>query len=563
MRNRIKKQFVFVIIFAVAIGLVAYPQIIPNKGFLSSVKGNLEKLKINLGLDLQGGIHLEYQADVSQIDKSQIDNALEGVQDVIERRVNAFGVSEPLVQIARSGNNYRLVVELAGVKDIDQAKALIKETPYLDFREQVSEEVQEIPQDQLDKQNDTAKATAQSVLEKAKSGQDFSELAKKFSDDPGSKEQGGDLGFAAKGMFVPEFDEVLFNENFLPGEIWPELVETQFGWHIIKKVEERGEGDQKEVRAQHILIAKATQPAPALDFKQTGLSGKHLDGSQVVFDPQTSQPQISLRFNAEGKELFSQITKRNIGKPLAIYLDGAIISAPTVQAEITDGEAVITGSFSLEEAKTLSRRLNEGALPIPIELVSQQSVEASLGNQSLMQSLKAGLIGLLLVIIFMIAYYRFFGLVASIALLIYSGLMVTIFKLSFFSPWQITLTLSGIAGFILSVGMAVDANVLIFERTKEEIQKGRDVKGAVEEGFRRAWPSIRDGNYSTLITSIILITFGTGFVKGFAVTLTVGILVSMFTAIVLVKIILRFLAGDWMDKREWLLMKIKRQKIQP
>jgi protein-export membrane protein SecD len=240
-----------------------------------------------------------------------------------------------------------------------------------------------------------------------------------------------------------------------------------------------------------------------------------------------------------------------------------VISAPTVQSEITNGEAVITGSGDIEEAKNLVKRLNEGALPVPITLISQQSVEASLGQTSLAKSLKAGAIGLAVVLIFMIVYYRYLGLVASVALLIYTALMVTIFKLSTLTPWAITFTLSGIAGFVLSIGMAVDANILIFERTKEEIRNGRDLLSAIDEGFRRAWPSIRDGNYSTILTSMILIWVGTGFVKGFAIILVIGVLVSMFTAIVLVKTILKFTLGPWAEDKKWLVLRIKDKKNNP
>jgi preprotein translocase subunit SecD len=234
-------------------------------------------------------------------------------------------------------------------------------------------------------------------------------------------------------------------------------------------------------------------------------------------------------------------------------LDGEIISAPTVQAEITNGEAVITGNFTIDEAKNLVKRLNEGALPVPISLISQQSVEASLGEISLQKSLKAGLIGFILVIIFMLIYYRFLGLVAALALIIYSGIMVSIFKLSGLSPWQITLTLPGIAGFVLSIGMAVDANILIFERTKEEIKRGRNIANALDEGFKRAWTSIRDGNVSSVITALILIEMGTGFVKGFALTLIIGVLVSMFTAVVISRTLLKFFLGDWIENKLWLV----------
>ena len=269
---------------------------------------------------------------------------------------------------------------------------------------------------------------------------------------------------------------------------------------------------------------------------------------------QTGKPEVGIEFDSEGAKIFAQLTKENIGKQIAIFLDGQVISAPTVQSEISDGKAVITGDFTLEECKKLAQRLNEGALPLPITLIGQQSVEASLGKVSLEKSLKAGAIGIVVVMIFMIFYYRFLGLVASAALVLYTSIMVALFKMSTGTPWSITLTLAGIAGFILSVGMAVDANILIFERTKEEIRKGRSLKGAIDEGFHRAWPSIRDSNISSIITSLILIWFGTGFVKGFAVTLLLGVLVSMFTAIILVRTILTAVVGDWAEERKsWII----------
>jgi protein-export membrane protein SecD len=239
---------------------------------------------------------------------------------------------------------------------------------------------------------------------------------------------------------------------------------------------------------------------------------------------------------------------------VSIFIDEEMVTSPTVNSEIPNGKAQITGSYTTQEANELVKRLNEGSLPVPIgDPINQQSVEASLGQISLQKSLKAGIIGMVLVMIFMILFYRFLGLVASFSLLIYSGIMITIFKLSGFSPWQITLTLPGIAGFVLSIGMAVDANILIFERTKEEIKRGRDVLSAIEEGFRRAWTSIRDGNMSSIITAFILIEMGTGFVKGFAVTLIIGVVVSMFTAVVITRTILRFVMGKWLENKLWLI----------
>jgi protein-export membrane protein SecD len=540
-----------VVVLAVVAGFIAYPQAASKVPRLFDL---LNKPKINLGLDLQGGIHLEYKADTSQVDSSQVADAMQAVQDVIERRVNAFGVAEPVVYTTKSGGEQRLVVELAGVKDINEAKKMISETPFLEFKEESQTTPEQIPQDVLDKANAEAKNKAEGILKKALAGEDFATLAKDNSQDPGSKDNGGVYDFQKKGSFVPEYEAAIFDPNLKDGEVYPKLVESQFGWHIIKKVEIKGEGDSQEFKSAHILIMKTSQPQPQMTWAETGLTGKNLKNASVQFKSQgLSEPEVSLKFDDEGTKLFAEITKKNIGKRVAIYLDGEIITAPTVQSEILNGEAVVTGSYTVEEAKTLVKRLNEGALPVPISLVGQQSVEATLGQVSLEKSLKAGMIGLILVIIFMLVYYRFLGLIASFSLLIYSALMISIFKLSGFTPWQITLTLPGIAGFVLSIGMAVDANILIFERTKEEVRKGRNILSAIEEGFKRAWTSILDGNMSSIITALILVEMGTGFVKGFAVTLIIGVLASMFTAVVITRTILRYILGPWIEDKMWLI----------
>lgn len=554
LRNKIKTKFFSILLLAIFTVFLSYPKIISK---FPPAFNFFDKFKIKLGLDLQGGIRLEYKADVNQIEKGKIGEAMEAVQDVIERRVNAFGVSEPLIYTTKSGSDNILVVELAGVKDIEEAKSQIKGTPILEFKEESEEKEEDIkiPEEVLTQLNQKKKEKAEEVLKKVLEGEDFAQLAKENSDDPGSKEKGGEYDFVKKGSFVPEYEDVIFNKNLVNGSIYPSLVESSFGWHIIKKIETRGEGDNQEFKSAHILFSKQSQPQPQKKFISTGLTGKNLKNAKVELQNQgLAEPQVGLKFDDEGAKLFAEITKRNLDKQVAIYLDGEIISAPKVQAEITNGEAVITGNFSIQEAKDLVKSLNEGALPVPINLISQNSVEASLGEVSLRESLKAGAMGLGLVLICMIFYYRYLGLVASFSLLIYTALMVSIFKLSVFTPWGVTFTLSGIAGFILSIGMAVDANILVFERTKEELKQGRGILGAVKQGFERAWPSIRDGNFSTIITSFILVWVGTGFVKGFAIILIIGVVVSMFTAIVITKTILNFTLRDWAEKRIWLIV---------
>jgi protein-export membrane protein SecD len=416
------------------------------------------KRPFKLGLDLQGGTHLVYQADLSNIDSANYMDSMQGVRDVIERRINLFGVAEPVVQINKVGSDYRLIVELAGIKDAHQAIEMIGQTPSLDFRQER---------------------------------------------DP------------------TERDNILANQE-----------------EVRKKLEE---GLSISLDEQKVLLEDPY-------FTPTKLTGRYLERAQLHFDQQTYQAQVSLEFDSEGSKLFEDLTRENVGKRLAIYLDGVPISAPVVQEAISGGKAQITGNFTLEEAKELVQRLNAGALPVPINLISQQTIGASLGKVSLDKSLKAGIWGFLAVLVFVVFYYRLPGLLASFALLIYVALVLVIFKLI-----PVTLTLAGIAGFILSIGMAVDANVLIFERLKEEFKSGKSLGGSIDAGFQRAWPAIRDGNISTIITCLVLYIFATGLVKGFALTLGIGVLVSMFSAIVVTKNFLRYFVGGRVEgwKKLW------------
>jgi preprotein translocase subunit SecD len=289
------------------------------------------------------------------------------------------------------------------------------------------------------------------------------------------------------------------------------------------------------------LPKDATQAATYLDFKPTGLTGKDLSKSEVKFDQNTGQPTVGLTFSAEGAKKFTEITGRNVGKPVAIFLDQLRVTAPTVQEQITTGDAIISGQFTLDEAKKMSIQLNAGALPVPIKLIEQRNIGATLGSESVQKSTQAGLIGLLMVIVFMAAYYGRLGILADIALLIYGLLTLALYKL-----FPVTLTLPGIAGFILSVGMAVDANILIFERMKEEIRAGKSRVVAMELGFGRAWDSIRDANICTLITCFVLFNpFNwpflnvSGMVRGFALTLGLGVALSLFTGIVVTRTLIR------------------------
>ncbi|PIR75924.1 MAG: protein translocase subunit SecD [Candidatus Magasanikbacteria bacterium CG_4_9_14_0_2_um_filter_42_11] len=606
-----------------------------------------------LGLDLQGGAHLIYEADTKEIDPADRPDAVEGVRDVIERRVNGIGVGEPNVQTSKVGDTYRVLVELPGVTDVNVAIAMIGETPILEFREENNvppRELTEEEQGQIDTYNADASDRADAALKRVHDGESFEDVAKEVSEDeqskvnggyigfvseqsiyseifawaenaregdvskkvvetdggyeiikrggsqdgdvqttashilicylgakdcsatmtkqealakaeelyvqanadnfvdlakenstePGAEVSGGSLGTFGPGSMVPAFEEALSAAQ--PGEIIGP-VETEYGYHIIYK-EAEAPSIEYEISLVHIKKLTATDILPSQDpWMPTQLSGKNLDRAEVVTDSQTGQIQVSLLFDSEGTALFRDITERNVNKQVAIFLDGSVISAPVVQAIITDGRAVITGGFDLTEARLLAQRLNAGALPVPVDLVSQQTVGASLGAASFTSSVKAGLAGIIFVMMFMMFFYRLPGLISVVALTVYVAVSLALMKLI-----GVTLTLAGIAGFILSIGMAVDANVLIFERMKEELRDGKSLKGAVEEGFLRAWTSIRDGNISTLITCGFLMFFGSSFVKGFAITLSLGLLVSLFSAITVTRIMLRFVV-PWFSER--------------
>ncbi len=519
-------------IFCLLVDVPRVPEWVPFSSWFT-------KQKIHLGLDLQGGTQLIYQTDTSNIPDDQRAAAVEGARDVIERRVNFFGVGEPLIHTAKAANEWKIVIELPGVKNVKDAIKMIGETPILEFREQGAPE-QLTSQEKKDRENYNKKAEqrANDILKKVlKTGVDFAVLAKEYSEDSGSKAQGGDLGWFSEGTMVPEFEKAAF--ALKKGETTKQLAESSFGYHIIKKFDERKTADEKEeIKASHILIKTQSLEIdlnrPEYQWQYTGLTGKQLKSAQMTFGGDTNEPEVSLEFNEEGTKLFSEITQRNVGKPVAIFLDGVPISIPTVRETITGGKAVITGNFNIKETKELAQRLSAGALPVAINLVSQQNIGPSLGRLSVNKSFVAGIIGLLAVMIFMIALYGFYGLIASIALLIYALINMAVYKLL-----PVTLTLSAIAGFIISLGMAVDANVLIFERIKDEKRLGKFGETAINDGFRHAWIAIRDGNITTLITCFILYYFGTGLIRGFGLTLGLGVILSIFAAITVTRNLLK------------------------
>ena len=431
MKSPLHRLIIILIITLVAVFIAAPSNLFPRPPIdiqlgQFSFKRNLE---LALGLDLAGGSHLVFEADMNGIDVQDQEVALEAARSTIERRVNLFGVSEAQVQTAKVGNSKRLVVELPGVKDTQGAVSLIGQTARLDFRE-----LKDVPE-----------ATIAATLETTES---------------------------------------------------------------------------------------------------TGFTGADFKRARPSFDPNTGKPVISFETKPEGAQKFGEITTRLVDKPLVIFLDDIPISAPVVQTPITGGSGVITGQFTTEETRYLSNLLNSGSLPVPIKLIEQRTVEASLGAASVKASITAGLVGLGMVVLFMTVYYGRLGLLAVVGLLIYGSLTIALYKLM-----PVVLTLPGVAGFILSVGMAVDANILIFERMKEELRVGKDWGNSMELGFGRAWDSIRDANIATLLTVFILLNplnlsflHTSGPVRGFALTLGLGILISLFTGIFVTRTLMRVFA---------------------
>ncbi|HMP67662.1 MAG TPA: protein translocase subunit SecD [Candidatus Paceibacterota bacterium] len=404
----------------------------------SQVNPKSDRFLFKLGLDLNGGTHLTYRADVSEIEPSQVDDSMNALRRTIERRINIFGVSEPIVQIEKGGvfsseyDSHRLIVELPGVTDVSEAIRQIGATPILEFRLEKSE------------------SEINKILESAQS---------------------------------PDQE-------------------------IILKIDDI--------------------------YESTGLTGAQLSRASLVFDNITGQASIQVKYNEDGTKLLTDLTSENIGKVMAIFLDGELISSPVIRDKITNGEAIISGNFSAEEARDLVRNLNFGALPAPIELIETQTIGATLGKETLEKGIRALLIGFSVIFLFLIIWYKLPGIVAVIALTFYALLMLALFKLI-----PVTLTAAGLAGFILSIGMAVDANILIFERIKEELEKTTNLYDAVKSGTERAWSSIRDGNLTSIISAVVLYWMsGTSLVQGFALVFGIGVLVSMFTAIVVSKILL-------------------------
>lgn len=411
-----------ILIAAIALGFFIYKTSTPG------YQANQGRFAFKLGLDLSGGTELVYDADVSKVPAANVGDSLTALQSVIERRVNAFGVSEPVVQLEQGGalgnGTHRLIVDLPGITDVNQAIKLIGQTPTLEFK-----------------------------------------------------------------LVKPGFEA-----------------------------------------STTITLADGTTAVNPAAFTDTGLTGEYLSSASLQFGNGTgaaaSAPVVQVNFNQQGAKMFAAITDANVGRVMGIFLDGQLIEAPTIQQKIDGGTAIISGSFTADTAKTLATNLNLGALPVPITLDSTDSIGPTLGAQALHAGLMAGIAGFIILSIFMILWYRLPGVVAVVSLVIYSILMLCLFKLI-----PVVLTAAGMAGFILSVGLAVDANILIAERMKEELAEGKSTEAAIREGFHRAWSAIRDSNIAHIIAAVILFWLGTSIIKGFALVFLLGVIVSLLSAI--------------------------------
>lgn len=481
-------------------------------------KGVLQERAINLGLDLQGGMHLVVEIDREGLSPDEIEDARDRALQVIRNRIDEFGVREPVIQ---KQGEYRIIVQLAGINDPERAKEIVNRTAFLEFKlVEKSDELQKV----IDKIDETLGGTVADTSDFRTGDKPFSQLLASF---------GSDIVISEENL--PEVKRIIGDK----------VMERRAETAAEKRKYQPDPRVKRLIRSQNEFAYGSEFEAPdgsmytSLYFlkSKAELSGEHLKDARVEigqgYDPQTAgKPYVSLTFTGEGADLFADVTGANIKERLAIVLDGRVQSAPVIQDKIRGGRAQITGDFSMEDAKDLRVVLRAGALPVPIRIEEERTVGATLGEDSISSGGWATIIGLIVVAIFIVIWYKFSGLIALLALV-----LNIVFIMASLAGFGATLTLPGIAGIILTIGMAVDANVLIFERIREEIRAGKSVRAAIDAGYGRAFRTILDANVTTLITAIVLYQFGTGPIKGFAVTLSIGIVMSMFTAIFITRIV--------------------------
>ncbi|MBE0480369.1 MAG: protein translocase subunit SecD [Dehalococcoidia bacterium] len=524
-------------LIVVITGLALAAVLVPEYEFLGRHRGDANTtLGMSLGLDLAGGIHLVYQADLSRIGDEDPARAMEGVRDILVSRVNASGLSAAVIQIQ---GKERISIQLPGISDIESAVELIGSTAELEFRE-ILRDASGLPA-----QGNVAFILGNVTLTE--------EDAESLADDLGER---FDSFKEINGFFGGRKYALVFKDDIARADVERELDDLGYESASLVTVNKVSYFDAEPGEKQDPYF---WVPALGLDDNNniTALTGGFLKrNSRVVLDPRTNQPQVAFEFDDVGARLFGQITGRLINKPLGIFLDGKLVSDPIVRSKIED--AGVIENIPLDRARNMAILLNAGALPVPLghflhgNFVSgpavQDAVDPTLGADSISKSVTAAMIGLALVLLFMVIFYRVPGVIAGCALIVYGILVLSVFKV-----WPVTLTLAGIAAFILSIGMAVDANILIFERLKEELRAGRTLGAAIEAGFNRAWSAIRDSNITTLIICGVLYWMGSNFaeprVMGFALTLAVGVALSMFTAIFVTRTFLRLYVSTEFAKR--------------
>jgi len=491
MRQRDVRLLIGIIVVVVLAAWVVWPS---NSGINIDL-GPIHihrNISVREGLDLRGGTRVLLEADVPA-DQQVTPDMMNAARAIVENRVNGLGVTEPSVQLV---GQRRILVELPGISDPDQAVDTFKNTGLLEWIDAGSTYLQP------------------GTVVKTDFGQSVAASS----------------GNAATPTTAPT--------TGASGAVTTASPVT----------------GTNPLTSTNPVTGTAPVTTPTNQVFHTVLTGKDLKSASVGTD-EVGAPEIQFELNPDGAKIFSDYTTNNVGKYLAIVMDKKVISCPRVNGPIPDGSGRITGQFPLAEAQSIVVQLKYGALPVPLKVIERESVGPTLGQDSVTRSLQAGVIGLIIVLLFMLIYYRLLGVLASAALLIYAMITFALFKLI-----PVTLTLPGITGFLLSVAMAVDANILIFERMKEELRHGKSMSASIEAGFSRAWTSIRDSNLSTIITCIILFWFGSTFgastVKGFAITLFLGILISLFTAVVISRTFLRATfayTGEKLREKQWLL----------